>query len=40
MQELPVQFADLLAEVIAFAEPAITDDNTDRTWDPDTREWA
>lgn len=39
-EELPVQFADLLAEVIAFAEPAITDDLTVRTWDPDTREWV
>jgi hypothetical protein len=35
-----VHFADLLAEVIAFAELAITDDLTDRTWDPDTREWV
>ena len=37
--ELPEQFADLLANVIAFAEPAITDDLTDMTWNPDDGTW-
>ncbi|ODR10122.1 hypothetical protein BHQ21_03200 [Mycobacterium sherrisii] len=37
--ELPEQFADLLAEVIAFAEPAITEDLTDMTWSPDDGTW-
>ena len=37
--ELPEQFADLLAEVIAFAEPAITDDLTDMSWSPDDGTW-
>jgi hypothetical protein len=40
-RELPEQFADLLAEVIAFAEPAITDDLTitDVSWSPDDGIW-
>lgn len=37
--ELPEQFADLLAEVIAFAEPAITDDLTDVSWSPEDGTW-
>lgn len=37
--ELPEQFADLLAEVIAFAEPAITDDITSMNWSPEDRRW-
>ncbi|MGV0806699.1 nucleotidyl transferase AbiEii/AbiGii toxin family protein [Mycolicibacterium setense] len=37
--ELPEQFADLLAEVIAFAEPAITDNLTDMSWSPDDETW-
>ena len=37
--ELPQQFAGLLAEVIAFADPAITDDLTDMTWSPDGGTW-
>lgn len=37
--ELPEQFDDLLAEVIAFAGPAITDDLTDMSWSPDEGRW-
>lgn len=37
--ELPEQFGDLLAEVIAFAEPAIADDLTDLSWSPDDGTW-
>lgn len=37
--ELPELFADLLADVIAFAEPAITDDLTDMGWNPDGGRW-
>jgi len=38
--ELPEQFADLLADVITFAEPAITDKLTDEAWNPDDGEWV
>jgi hypothetical protein len=37
--ELPDQFADLLAAVIAFADPALTDGAGDTTWRPDRRIW-
>lgn len=37
--ELPEQFGDLLAEVIAFAEPAITDDLTSMKWSPGDGRW-
>ena len=37
--ELPERFADLLTEVIAFAEPAVTDDLTNMSWSPDDGEW-
>ena len=39
-EELPSEFGDLLAEVITFAEPAITDDLTDMSWNPDNRQWV
>jgi hypothetical protein len=38
--ELPEKFADLLGHVITFADPAITGELTDRTWDPNDGEWA
>jgi Nucleotidyl transferase AbiEii toxin, Type IV TA system len=38
--ELPEQFADLLTEVIAFAEPAVTDDLTNMSWSPDDGTWG
>lgn len=38
--ELPEQFAGLLAEVIAFAEPAIIDNLTDLSWSPDDGTWS
>jgi len=38
--ELPVQFDVLLTDVIVFAEPAITDDLTDMSWDPNERQWV
>jgi hypothetical protein len=38
--ELPEQFADLLADVITFAEPAITDKLTNEAWNPDDGEWV
>ncbi len=37
--ELPEQFADLLADVVSFAEPAITDDLTNLSWSPDDGAW-
>lgn len=37
--ELPERFDDLLADVIAFAEPAITDDLTGMSWNPDHGTW-
>lgn len=37
--ELPDQFADLLAAVIAFADPVLTDGADDATWHPDRRIW-
>jgi hypothetical protein len=38
--ELPFQFYDVLAEVIDFAEPAITDNLTAMTWDFDDQKWV
>jgi hypothetical protein len=38
--ELPSEFGDLLAEVITFAEPAITGDLTDMSWNPNDRQWV
>jgi hypothetical protein len=38
--ELPRQFTDLLTEVIAFAEPAVTGNVTNMSWSPDAREWV
>lgn len=38
--ELPEQFADLLVDVITFAEPAIIAELTDATWNPDDGEWV
>jgi hypothetical protein len=38
--ELPASFADLLAEVIKFADPILTAQLTDAaTWRPDRRVW-
>lgn len=37
---LPAEFADVLDEVIAFADPAIAGDVTDATWDPDAGAWS
>jgi hypothetical protein len=37
--ELPQQFADLLAAVIAFADPVLTDGTTGATWQPRRRTW-
>lgn len=37
--ELPERFAELLADVIAFAGPAITRDLTDMNWSPDDGTW-
>lgn len=37
---LPVAFADVLDEVIAFADPAIAGDVTDATWNPNARAWS
>jgi len=39
-EELPVQFRDLLTDVIDFADPAITNDLTNMNWNPDDREWV
>jgi Nucleotidyl transferase AbiEii toxin, Type IV TA system len=36
---LPVEFADVLAVVIEFAEAPLTTDITDRVWHPQTRQW-
>jgi hypothetical protein len=38
--ELPSEFGDLLAEVITFAEPAITGDLTGMSWSPNDRQWV
>lgn len=38
--ELPFQFHDVLAEVIDFAEPAITDDLSAMSWNPDRQKWV
>lgn len=38
--ELPTQFGDLLAEVITFAEPALTDNLAEMSWNPDDRQWV
>jgi hypothetical protein len=37
--ELPDQFADLLAVVFDFADPVVTDSVGDATWRPDRRVW-
>jgi len=37
---LPEQFAEVVSAVARFADPAITDTATDRTWDPTTGAWA
>ncbi len=37
--ELPDQFAELLAAVIAFADPVLTGSTTDATWQPGRRVW-
>lgn len=37
---LPAAFADVLDEVIAFADPVIAGDVTAATWDPDAGAWA
>jgi hypothetical protein len=37
--ELPEQFADLLAAVIAFADPVLTDGATGVIWQPGRRAW-
>lgn len=39
-EELPAQLGDLLTEVIAFAEPAITGDLKDMRWNPNDRQWV
>lgn len=39
MLQLPEQFDDVLHAVIAFADPALTGQVTDRTWNPTTRQW-
>ena len=35
----PDTFADLVADVVAFADPLATEDVADRTWNPDRRRW-
>lgn len=37
---LPVEFAEVLAAVMAFADPALARDTVGRTWEPDVRAWA
>ena len=35
----PDTFADLVADVVAFADPLATEDVADQTWNPDRRRW-
>lgn len=37
---LPASFADLLASVLDFTDPAIVDSTGRRRWNPITRAWA
>jgi len=37
---LPIRFADILASATAFADPILTGEFADGSWDPGRREWG
>lgn len=40
LDQLPVEFAEVLADCIEFSDPALRDEVTGKTWDPSTRTWS